>query len=183
MEPVRKNTGCFGVVIGRLVVREEPGQILAERLKLRGEAAGSHLQNHQEPGDQVVGVNEEAGLAQVLARLLAHPPNHFHPTVDVVNTDALSAAQVVIQVDFIPGFAQSFDAIGNGFDPDCLRVLGKEDLGAERIIIEEEHARSDRQRLFGLQSASQAHKPSQSLPEAPYFVQQIAARIGVHENG
>ena len=159
------------VVVRRLVVRENLRQILAERLKFGGEAAGSHLKHHQQPGDQVVSVHEKAGRPQMVARLLAHPPNDLHPAIDVVNADMLLTPEVVIQMHFVPGLAQTFDAIGDGFDPHRLRVLGQENLGASRVVIQEQQAPGDWLRLPWKNPFSQARKPASGRPDRPCLVQ------------
>ncbi len=84
----------------------------------------------------------------MLARLPAQPPDHLHPGIDVVTPDKLPAAQVVIEMDFIPVLAQPIDAIGNRFNPDRLRVLGQEDLRPLRVVVEKQQARRGRDDLL-----------------------------------
>ena len=42
------------------------------------------------------------------------------------------AAQVMVEMDFVPGVAEGADAIGNGLDPDRVGVVGQE-LDGSRV--------------------------------------------------
>ena len=64
--------------------------------------AAAHLHDHQEPGDQVVGVNEEERRSEMIAGLLAQPANDLHPAINVVDVHELIPPEVVIQMDLVP---------------------------------------------------------------------------------
>ena len=71
----------------------------------------------------------------MVARLLAHPSNDLHPAIDTVDGHQLTPAQIVIEMDLVPGCFELGKAVGDGFHPDGVRVLGQKGLGPARVIV------------------------------------------------
>ena len=67
-----------------LIVGEYLGEILPKRPKFSLEAGALHLHDHQETGHKIMGVHEEQGRAEMVARLLAQPANDLHSAFDTV---------------------------------------------------------------------------------------------------
>ena len=79
----------------------------------------------------------------------------------------LIPAEVVIEMDLVPGFFELGEAVGDVLDPDGLWVLGQEDLGAARVVVEKQQ-----------RGALAAWPFSRSLATARRANQPVTARIG-----
>ena len=75
---------------------------------------------------RVVGVDYETRRLQVGPGLLAEPANDGHTRVFPVVVDEVLPSQIMVEVNLIPGFAESDDAVSSRFDPDGVGVLGQE---------------------------------------------------------
>ncbi len=87
-----------------------------------------------------MGMDEEPGILQVGSRLLAEPPDHFHPAILILAIDERLSTQVVVQMDLVPGLIEPGEAFGNGRHPGGLGILLEEDLRAPGVVIEEQEA-------------------------------------------
>ena len=81
-------------------------------------------------------MNKEQRFAEMVARLGAEPADDLHTAVTLVDVDKRLAAQVMIEVNFVPWVGKLAQTVGDSLDPDCLRVVRQERLGPGRVIVE-----------------------------------------------
>ena len=62
------------------------------------------------------------------------------PQSSVIAVDERLPAQVVVQVDLIPGLFEASQAFGHGLHPDGLGILFQEDLRRVGVIVQEQQA-------------------------------------------
>ena len=55
--------------------------------------------------------------------------------------DEVLAAEVVVEVDLVPGLGELLDALGHGLDPDRVGVRLQEGRGPLRVVVEEQASR------------------------------------------
>src|ERR1017187_6987212 len=99
----------------------------------------------------------------MIARLLAHPADDLHPTIDFIRADEMLPPQVVIQMDLIPTLLQARNTFDDGLNPDSLRVFRQEDLGAPWVVIEKQQSARRLRRLFPNQPRRHGREPARSL--------------------
>ncbi len=112
----------------------------AEGTCRRGQAHPLELEHHHVGGHAVVAVDDEPRPPQVRARLEGEPADDRHAAVVAGDVDVLLAAEVVVEVDLVPGLGEPGDALGGGRDPDGVGVDGEELLGPGRVVVQEEPA-------------------------------------------
>jgi hypothetical protein len=115
----------------------------SERAFLDNVAHRLELENHGDGGAGVVGVDHEDRRLEVGAWFVAEPSDDGHAAVVSVVVDEVLTAQIMVEVDLIPGFAESAQAVGNGLDPDRLGVETQELSTARRVVVQEENASAD----------------------------------------
>jgi hypothetical protein len=121
---------------------QKEGRVEPKRAELGAVAAGAHLQNHHQARDRVMRVNIKTHLTQMIVRFPAKPADHLHPTIFLAHIDKSFAAQIVIEMDLVPGLTEPGEALRHCSDPDCLRMLAQEVLGSGGVIIEKKQAAS-----------------------------------------
>ena len=92
-------------------------------------------------------VDDEPGGSEVGAGLVAEPADDGHPAIVPLVIDEDLAAEVVIEVDLVPGFGQAAEAFLGGLDP------GRPGASAGR-------PRRDRGRRRGKGRASKGGRPA-----------------------
>jgi hypothetical protein len=130
--------GALGVQRAQVTTGEQRRRIRPKGPKLRREVPSAHLQDHQEPGERIVSVNDEARLAQVFAGGAAEPADHFHPAVIFIAIDVCLTPQVVIEMNLIPGLGQPRQAVFDGLDPDGRGIFAQEGLGACWVVVKKQ---------------------------------------------
>ena len=128
-------------------LRDLPGRDLLEREKvhkIETEGAGlgrvpvtEEAFNHQRRGGEVAAVNEETRITMLNPRRLAQPSHHGHAAILAIRIDVVFAAEVVIEVDFVPAVRQPGDAGLGRPDPDRLRASIEEDLHSSCVVVHE----------------------------------------------
>ena len=78
-------------------------------------------------------------------RLLAQPADHLHPAVDLVDIHEVLPAQVVVQMDLVPGLQPAFEAFRDRRTQTASGFAVQERLGSLRVVVEEQ----DSSRLGG----------------------------------
>ena len=110
-----------------------------------------------------MGVDDKYRRLEVGAWFIAEPANDGHSAVVAIMFDELLPAQVMVQVDLVPRFVESADAIGRGFDPECIGV-GTEELNSPtRVVVQEQNAAADGQ----VRLESMAQRPVNTALEGP----------------
>jgi hypothetical protein len=112
----------------------------SERALLNEVAHRLKLEHHGQRGAWVVGVNHEQGRLEVGAWLLAEPADDRHAAVVAVVVDKVLSSQVMVEVDLVPGFVESADAVGDCLDPHRVGVVGLELDSPIRVVVQEEYA-------------------------------------------
>ena len=99
-------------------------------------AVDHELHPHHGRAVGVVAVDDEPRLLQVGTGGKRKPTDDLHPAILAIMRDVLLAAEVVIEVDFVPWFLKLGEAVGDRLDPDRLRILRQKNLGAMRIVVQ-----------------------------------------------
>ena len=83
-------------------------------------------------------VDDEPRGPQMRARRLAEPAHDRHPAVVAVHVHERLAAQVVIEMDLVPGLPEPGQAIRRRPDPDGVGMGGQERGRSPVVVVEEE---------------------------------------------
>ena len=79
---------------------------------------------------------------QMGARFLTEPADDGHAAVVAVVVDEVFASQVMVEVDFVPGFVKCSDAIGDRLDANCVSIFSQELDCSNRVVVQEKDTTS-----------------------------------------
>ena len=118
---------------------KKQGRIYSKRAELGSVSDRLHLQDHQQSRERIVRVNKKTGRAQMIAPLLAKPPDDLHAAIGFIHVDEDLTTQVVIEMDLVPGFDQPGKTLLHCLNPDGLRVFAQESLRTRGVVIQKEN--------------------------------------------
>jgi hypothetical protein len=72
--------------------------------------------------------------------LQAEPADDRHAAIFTADVDEGLAAEVMVEVDFVPGLTQLGDTVFDRLDPDGSGALLEEGSGTVRIVVEKKNA-------------------------------------------
>jgi hypothetical protein len=112
----------------------------SERPSDHVEADNLQVQEHHACCIGVVGVHDESSTFQMFdARArVTQPPYDRHSAVTTFRRDERLAAEIVIEVHFIPRLPQLLEALVGRLYPHGVRKLGAECRGPDGVVIQEE---------------------------------------------
>ncbi len=83
-------------------------------------------------------MNDETGVPQVRARLIAKPADDCHPAVGTLVINQHFPAQVMIEMDLVPRLLQPFEALLDSLHPQRTWVRGQEGQSSIRRVIQKQ---------------------------------------------